>query len=327
MKYNYVLMSTSFSPYKYMYKDIIGLDNVKIYWEKEELLKNLSSVEQVFAKIWRHPRINRIVNLPGQDRWFFRALKKIRFAQEKPLCFIWHYNFYKEIEKGFLDEVKRAYPKAKHVFTFSDPSFINEDIVRKLKDQMDFISVFDPLSAAKYGIECFPNVYPEMDEKAECEYDICFIGADRGREEDLLSFAEACKENGVKAKFIVHTKKYDQKDLNNELGIEYIRTKMPYTDVVDIVKRSRCLLELKIEPYNTCSLRIQEAVVMGKKLVTNNRNVYHMPCCKGSRWIQCYERIQDIDWAFVKKEETVDYGYNGEYSAVKWLEKIESLIK
>lgn len=328
MKYNYVLFSTSFSPYKYMYKEIMELDYVQIFWEKENLLGGVSKIERKIAKWWMHPKINKIVSLPGKNKWYYRALKKIKFKENLPICFLYHYNFIKEIQNGWVDYLREIYPESRHVFSFSDPSYMSTDIIESLNQKMDLVSVFDPEMAKKYGISFLPNVYPSLDNSnpTYCEYDLCFIGADKGREAEIVNIAKACKENGIRAVFLVHIKGYDKRDLNNDLSIEYLRSKKPYAETLEIVKKSKCILELKVEPYSTCSLRIQEAVILGKRILTNNENVYKMPCCKNSNYIQYYKKIEEIDWNFIKEDSKADYQYNDEYSAKRWLEKIASVL-
>lgn len=331
MNYNYVLFSSSFSPYKYMYREIEGLDNVKIFREKSELLRELSDFEQKISKFYLHPKINKFVKMPRKNRWYYRALKKMYFKEDLPLCFIWHYNYYKEIKNGMFDYLKKLYPDAKHVFVFSDPTYMNKEIIEELKKIMDVVSVFDPCIAEQYGIRCFPNVYPmEKCGNIDFTYDLCFIGADRGRESEIIRIAKACKENGVRALFVVHVKGYDKRalknELQNDLNVKYIRSKIPYEETVEIIKKAKCILELKMEPFHTCSLRIQEAVVLGKKLLTNNPNVDRMPCCKDSEWIQYYSEPEDINWEFIKNDNIADYDYQGEYGAEHWLREIARIV-
>lgn len=50
---------------------------------------------------------------------------------------------------------------------------------------MDIVLVYDPSVAEKYGIMFFPNIYPYpagVYTEAELDYDICFAGGNKGRE-------------------------------------------------------------------------------------------------------------------------------------------------
>lgn len=45
------------------------------------------------------------------------------------------------------------------------------------------------------------------------------------------------------------------------------------------------------------------------------------------RFIHFYNHIEDIDWDWVKRREEIDYGYNGEFSPVNLLTRIEMEIR
>ena len=329
MKYNYVFFLTGFSLYKYMYQEMQKMENVKIFWEKEDLLDGLPLFYKRASRIYLSQKLNRIINLPNKKQWYDLAMRRIGFKNDLPICFVWHYNFYKEMKAGMLRDIKSIYPDARHVFMFSDPVFIEEKVIAELRKEVDIISVFDPKAAEKYNLLFLPNIYPMIENKSsDSEYDLCFVGAERGRENEIIEMAHACKEHSIKAKFVVHTKDYDKREIENDLNIKYIRSKIPYEEVKQLVERSKCILELKIEPFNTCSLRVQEAVVLKKKILTNNPNIYRMPCCaEDSSGVRLYHKVDEIDWDFLKREEEVDYHYDGEYSAEKLIKRIEGVLE
>ena len=67
---------------------------------------------------------------------------------------------------------------------------------------------------------------------------------------------------------------------------------------------------------------------MKKKILTNNPNIYRMPCCaEDSSGVRLYHKVDEIDWDFLKREEEVDYHYNGEYSAEKLIKRIEDVLE
>ena len=47
MKYNFIVFATYANLYKYMWQELEDIDNVKVYWDKEELLPNLSAEKRV----------------------------------------------------------------------------------------------------------------------------------------------------------------------------------------------------------------------------------------------------------------------------------------
>lgn len=320
MKYNFVIFGTVFDWYRFMYQDILKEDNVKYYGDINELF---TPWERILYKIHFSKKVNKIVNLPNKEIRFKQALKKIRFQNSNPICFIWFSHFLIEIQRGMVETIKEVMPDSKHVYYFTDAKYFKEKNLNWLSEKMDVIGVFDPGAAEKNGLEFWPNVYPHQEQpRHEIEYDLCFIGKDKGRKRKLEEIACLCEERGVRIAFYLLTFEKER----NQKNIHYIDTLIPYEKTLEIVQKSRCLLELEMEERNTCSVRVQEAVIFHKKILTDNVNVEKMPCCKGSAFIRYFEQPEDIDWDFVKADEQVDYHYQGEFSAKTFLEKVQEQL-
>ena len=43
--------------------------------------------------------------------------------------------------------------------------------------------------------------------------------------------------------------------------------------------------------------------------------------------MKVFDKFDDIDFEWVKKQENVDYGYNGEFSPKYFIEELDSVIK
>lgn len=325
MKYNFVVFATYAKLYKYMWQELKDINNVKVYWDKEELLVNLSSFEKILVKIHCNEKINKMIRLPLKKIWYFLGAKRIKFNNNNPICFVWHNHYWTEIENGMVEYLRKVYPGSKHVYFFTDPWMVKKETIEFLKKKMDIVSVFDPSMADKYGLTYYPNIYPNKKfvDIPEIEYDIFFIGTEKGRKENLHALYEVCKKNSIKAAFYIG--KYEKEGDEKE-GIHYINNKIDYVDVLEFTRKSKCILELKVEPDCSCSLRVQEAVILNKLLLTNNRNVYKMPLCKESEHIIYYENPEDIDWSFLDTYSEVEYGYKEEYSAKRWIARMEEDI-
>ena len=322
VKYNFVVFATYAKLYKYMWQELKDINNAKVFWDKEELLENLSFLEKLLAKIHLNKSINKLVHLPLKKIWYFLGAQKIRFDDNRPICFVWHNHYWTEIENGMVEYLRKVFPKSKHVYFFTDPWMVKKDKIEFLKKKMDIVSVFDPTIAEKYGLNYYPNIYPnkKFKDAPELEYDVFFIGTEKGRKKELHALYEVCKKNSIKAAFYIG--KYENEGDERE-GIHYIQNKIDYVDVVELTRKSKCILELKVEPDCSCSLRVQEAVILNKLLLTNNSNVYKMPLCENSKHIVCYSKPEDIDWSFLDTYSEVEFRYQGEYSAKKWIERIE----
>lgn len=321
MKYNFVIFATVFDWYQFMYRDITSRKDVAYYKDFADLQ---SPMERILYKIHLSKKINKIVCLPHKTIWYKRALRRIHFENDKPVCFIWYSHFFKEIDYGMPEYIKQTWPGAKNVYYYTDQKNMSVQHIERLRGKMDLIGVFDPTVAEQYQIHFWPNVYPDIEEKqTEIEYDVCFIGKDKGRQAMLEEIARVCEDKGLRTAFYL----LGAEGPKSCKAIHYIKKLIPYEEALDIVRKSKCVLELKMGEFDSCSVRVEEAVLLGKKILTNNTNVNKMPCCQNAEAVQYFEKVPDIDWDFIKADKEVSYDYHGEYSAGHFLEEIERALE
>ncbi|MGN1167807.1 MAG: hypothetical protein ACI4S2_15420 [Lachnospiraceae bacterium] len=321
MKYNYVIFATVFDWYRYMYKDVIGQKHVAYYKDFGELL---TPIERFFYKIHLSKKLNRIVPLPKKHIWYKRALARIHFEDDRPICFIWYSHFFKEIDNGMPEYIKKVMPDAKNVYYYTDQKNITDQGILKLREKMDLIGVFDLTAAEQYKLQFWPNVYPSIGKSEnENEYDLCFIGKDKGRQKKLEEIAAECDARGIRTAFYLLNAESEKRCES----IHYMDKLIPYEEALDLVKKSNCVLELKMGSFDSCSVRVEEAVLLGKRILTNNSNVNKMPCCRNSAGVVYFDDISKIDWNFVTTDGGIEYNYKGEYSAEHFLENIRSELE
>lgn len=324
MKYNYVIFATDFELYKYTFQDVKEMDNVQFYKDVKELF---NPIEKIVYRILFNEKLNRWINMPFKKKWNKIILKKVcKTHDTRETCFIWFWHFQNIIENGFIEYSRKIMPGVKHIFYFTDCKNLQKTDLQLLKDRMDIVGIYDKNVALQNGFVFLPNVYSSslltLDAKEE-EYDICFIGADKGRKAKIEKIAKKCMENNLNIAFYLVDPSYPDEKRN---GIYYRRTPLSYLEILEIEKKSKCLLELKIPPYNACTLRVQEAIVFNKKLITDNKNVYEMPCCEESKAILVFEDIDDLDVGFVKSDNELGFVYQDEFSPKTFLERIEQLL-
>lgn len=86
--------------------------------------------------------------------------------------------------------------------------------------------------------------------------------------------------------------------------------------------RSNCLLELVQEGQVGATARYCEAVVYGKKLLTNNNYVRFLPFYN-EEYIKIFDKVDDIDFDWVKEIVHVDFEYKDEFSPNHVIERIQ----
>lgn len=189
--------------------------------------------------------------------------------------------------------------------------------------EIDQVYSFDLEDCKKYGLKFFDfysvtNVLPAG---TPVDTDLFYVGSCRSRER--LTMAKA-----IYGRFKEHARcdfrmiGVGESEIDTGDGIIYNQP-MPYSEVVRQNQRSRCILELVNAGQHGNTLRFKEAVCYNVKLLTNNsdalKSKYYNP-----RWIQYFERPEDIDIDWITNDDTPDFRYEGEFSPLRLLEMIES---
>ena len=104
-------------------------------------------------------------------------------------------------------------------------------------------------------------------------------------------------------------------------------TQMPYAENLKRIHKTRCLLEIMQQGGSGYTLRMCEAIMMDKRLLTNNPVVtgeaYYSP-----ERIQTFQTVNQIDTAFITAgERDVDYGWKDRLSPLKLLQFIEDYFE
>ena len=197
---------------------------------------------------------------------------------------------------------------------------VNGVELSKLKQIFDLIVTNEIRDAKQYNLFFLPNPFSIIyNQRSKIEYDICFIGNNKGREKILTKIAQKANENDVIWNFKIVGK------TRNTSFLEHTNYQ-PYTEIIKQDMCANCILEILQPGQSGYTLRFQEAVCLGKKLLTNNKLVknekYYNP-----QYIQVFESPEDIDWDFVKEKKKVDYDYQGEYSPIVFLNKIKRRLE
>lgn len=198
------------------------------------------------------------------------------------------------------------------------PTVRNISLIDLMKS-FDLVITDEKKDAYLYHLCFLPDPFSVITKrKTKTKVDICFSGKDKGRAELLSLIAEKAEDSGVVYDFRIMEKKVRYMNLQYS---EY----QPYIEIIKQDMSSNCILEVLQSGQDSCTLRLQEAVCLGKKLLTNNQNVikekYYNP-----QYIHIFNKIDDIDWNFVIERTHVDYGYEGEYSPIHFLKKIDKKL-
>ena len=101
---------------------------------------------------------------------------------------------------------------------------------------------------------------------------------------------------------------------------------MSYKEELQMAYNTDCVLEVLREGANGISLRASEAILFGKKLITNCQNIKSMPFYD-PRFIRVFSGPEEIDTDFICKQIDVEYHNYECLSPLNLLERIESIYK
>ena len=87
--------------------------------------------------------------------------------------------------------------------------------------------------------------------------------------------------------------------------------------------KASCIFDATEKKQNGVTLRYFEAVCYNKKLITDNDFVKQLPFYNPD-FIQVYDKVENIDIEWIKRDIKVDYGYDGRFSPVHFLQKLKN---
>lgn len=309
--FNFVFFATEYDWYPFMYKDILVKENVLYFKSMSELLERTNMTDHSAECENENVEI------------FGKILKKIEFNSTRQICFVHFSRFLPYMKNGLLEAEKRVYPDCKTIHYFTDSRHITTVNINFLKN-VDVVGVYDPNIARIFGLQFWPNSFPLINlPKVKLEYDLCFVGYGLGRTEDIAEIVKLCNASGLKTAVYIMEPDVDVEHID---GIYRLTKLMPYEKYLDLLNKSNCVLELERKNgFHACSMRVLEAVILNKKILTDNSMVYSMPCCSGKEeYIQMFDKSWKRNEFFLRDRGKVDFKYTGDYSGELFLKRIQN---
>ncbi len=314
--YNYVVFGYANDFYTIPYDDVNHLDNA-LY-----LCKPIDSNSRLLTFLYKahfSGLLNRKFDMPFKSIWNPMMFRH-KFADERPICFVFFIRRCYLIKYGLLDYLKKHYPDGKFVCHYQDMVAHCPDVpVDEIKRRFDLVLSFDQQDAKEYGLEYYPLVYSSYPVPQSSDIppsDIYFVGKAKDRLDDILAAFERLDGAGLRCDFHITGVPEDKRRLTDK--IHYI-DKMPYLENLQRIKASKCLLEVMQKGGHGYTLRACEAIMYDRKLLTNNPEVVGAPFYS-PEGISVFTDAQDINLDFVKSATDFCYDYKEKLSPVHMLE-------
>ncbi|MCR4937517.1 MAG: hypothetical protein K5987_05110 [Lachnospiraceae bacterium] len=187
----------------------------------------------------------------------------------------------------------------------------------------DRVFTFSKDDAERYGFEyndCYFSIPYIRDEPDIGKNDgVFFWGSDGGRRKKAEALFKNLSEKGIKVKMGIC---YTQGDGERIPGITYDKP-MEYEDMIAAEAGSAVIADITGSYSTGVSLRYYEAVVLGKKLLTDNKRVKDMRLYTPEQII-CVDDMHDISGEITEKlmAPFTPVSYNGEFSPVHLLDRL-----
>lgn len=325
-KYNYVLFNQSDNKlkkdndgyYTICAKDLEDKEQTRVVpfpMDKKPFWMRLLFVLHTSQKIAKH------IKLPLQSLWY--PLYFIDdFSHQRPLCFI---VLSRELPLGYLKYLKNKYKDCRIVHMHRD--FL--DVGKRMRPDLhlnpifDLEMTYDEMEANKYNIPHFDEFESAVDihRDKEFESDVFFAGKAKDRFPLLLKAYKKFTCAGLNVFFyLTHVPKSEQVELP---GIVYSDKVMPYREMLYHSVNTRCMLEITQSNQQGYTSRFLEAVIYGKKLITNSCYITQSKFYDETK-MQVVEDMDNINTDFITEGSGfVDYNYKNEFSPIHMINRVE----
>jgi len=279
-------------------------------------------------------KLNRIVRMPLRYHWqinYRDIAPHLSETEENYVIFVPGEQMIEQCSPALLRALRKRRPDCKSVFYFVD-SFeracgamhVSEAYLLKFLKLFDFVATYSHEDAEKYGFRFIdiPVRHFDAPEKQSPAYSLHFSGWDKNRADRLAQIKQYVENSGVSTRF--HVVPSPGSDLTRT-DITYSKGK-PYEEVVQDALKANCLLEVLATWNSAVTLRYKEAVIYNKKLLTTAQGIERLPYYD-PRWMRVFQKPEDIDLDWLLREEDVDYGYQGDFTARRFLENVEKMCK
>ena len=255
-------------------------------------------------------------------------LKGLRISKNDVVCFS-----ILEISDRFINIdlptfLKKNYPNSKVIYFFNDVISLHQRCIRNFdinyfKSIFDLLISFNELDVSNYNLILNrPRIINYPFESTIICYDVLFVGKEKGRLQKLLDIYDLLESNGYKCLFYIID--VDEKTAPKRANIIYNQA-ISYKENLELVSKSKCVLNLMQKGSSGITLRDYEAIGMNRILITNNRSFVNSRFYNSRKCIfddELNDNFNKID-SFDEKEE-----WNGkkEYNEKNYYFWLSSLL-
>jgi hypothetical protein len=245
---------------------------------------NFNAFERYYLEHMNRPAVQ--ARTYYKETGIFQILRKVHTHSGLPLDSIWYGDWKQELKR--YDKIiifdcipnarmakyirRKAKKGARVILWFWNP--LLDCVSKKLYEQTKGLCeqwTFDSADAGKYGMNLNNQFFFRQDTvSAAIEYDVLFVGKDKGRYHEIKRLKDLLDRNGICS----YLKVVRDETTPSDAAADVVLDKgMSYESLLELSKKSRCILELCQEGQHGITVRTLEAMFYCKKLITNNKNI------------------------------------------------------
>lgn len=327
---NYIYIASDyFEKDAKIFSDLNTLENYQLCFSKIIQPKNI--LIRFLKKIHLSYKINKIVKLPC--KWIWYELKNLKLNKKNNNIIIVNSDALCDYDISFFKHIQNTYRNKVHfVLLLLDSVNVKTPVGEAIRKNYQlkiwkYVFTYDKSDAEKYNMQYLNEQYYSKRQipMKEKNSDTYFVGALKpGREKNIIDVFKKLKKDGLKNNFQIA--KYHNNITNYQSqGFNFLYTKKSYTEVLEETVNTNCIVEILQDGQHAQTLRYFEAVCYNKKLLTNNENVKYLNFYN-PKYIKIFKSANDIDCEWVKREDEVDYHYNGEFSPLNFISRLDQLF-
>lgn len=204
--------------------------------------------------------------------------------------------------------IKNKNPNVKTILWYWNP--INEYSKGFLESKyIDEFWTYNKSDANQYKIKYNTQFYSQnvVLDKKDMEYDVSFLGNAKGRKADIVEIEKILNEKDIQTNFkIIENKK------------DYIK----YDDYLEIISKSKCILDYNMNQQAPLTLRPLEALFLNKKLITNNKQIERYDFYNPNNiFILGKDDINDIKQFIESQYENINEKIIKNYDFFNWMKR------
>lgn len=243
-------MSLAIAP---LNKDVLFYENYQSHVKTVPIFNNLSNLSK-FLRAYTSKHISKdLVKL-----WFNEGFKNIGDGVETVLIFD------SPLSVEAANYLHKKYPCLRIIYWFWNHMY-HPEILTNLNSKIEKWS-YDPVDCQKYNLNFNTQFYFKdfVAIKSEViKWDFLFVGAEKGRKEYIDNCRRLIDNNHLSYNFRV----------SGNSRSDRIRNWLHYDKIVDLIRQSKCVVDIVPDIQKGLTLRPLEALFHNKKLITNYKGI------------------------------------------------------